>query len=69
MRAVSVDETKLKDIFKKAIVEVLEERRELLTELIDEALEDEAMTRAIKEGEKSKRVPRAQVFKALKAGQ
>ena len=69
MRAVSVDEAKLKDIFKKAIVEVLEERRELLTGLIDEALEDEAMARAIKEGEKGKKVSRARVLKALKAAQ
>ena len=67
MRAVSVDESKLKSIFKKAIVEVLEERRELVTELIEEALEDDAMVLAIKEGEKTKKVSRAVVFRALKA--
>jgi len=69
MRTVSVDETKLKDIFKKAIVEVLKERRELVTELIEEALEDEAMVYAIQEGEKTKKVPRSQVLRALKARQ
>lgn len=63
----NVDETKLKDIFKKAIVKVLQEKKELVTELIEEALEDEALANAIKAGENTKSVSRSQVFKILGA--
>jgi hypothetical protein len=69
MRAMSVDENKLKDIFKKAIVEVLEERRELVTEIVEEALEDEGLALAIKEGEKTKKVSRLTIMRALRANQ
>ena len=69
MGTVSIDETKLKDIFKRAIVEVLRERRELVAELIEEALEDEALIGAIQEGERTKKVSRSQVLKALTAHQ
>jgi hypothetical protein len=63
----NVDESKLKDIFKKAIIEVLQEKKELVTELIEEALEDEALANAIKDGENTKAVSRSQVFKILGA--
>jgi hypothetical protein len=65
--SLNMDEVKLKDIFKKAIVEVLQEKKELVTELIEEALEDEALANAIKAGENSKPVSRSQVFKILGA--
>jgi hypothetical protein len=69
MRASSlnVDDAKLKDIFKKAIVEVLQEKKELVSELIEEVFEDEALANAIRTGEKTKSVSRSQVFKILGA--
>lgn len=60
-----VDEQKLKDLLKTAIVEVLEERHDLVRDLLEEALEDIAMARAIKEGENSAIISRNQVFQAL----
>ncbi len=67
MNSLNVDESKLKDIFKKAIIEVLQEKKELVAELIEEALEDEALANAIKAGEKTKTIPRSHVFKMLGA--
>jgi len=46
----SIDEAKLKDLLKSAIAEVLEERREFVKEIIEEAMEDVALARAIDEG-------------------
>jgi hypothetical protein len=65
MKSMTVDERKLKQIFKSAIIEVLEENRGLVTEIIEEAVEDAAMTRAIKAGAKSKSVSREKIRQLL----
>lgn len=59
------DEAKLKEALKSAIVEILEERKDLVREVLEEALEDIALARAIEEGEQSELVTRDEVFKAL----
>jgi hypothetical protein len=63
--AASVDEEKLKELFKSALVEVLEERGDLVRELFAEALEDVALARAIGEGMQSATVSREEVFASL----
>ena len=65
MGAITIDDTRLKDIFKKAIVEILQERKELVSEIIEEAFEEEAMVHAIKKGQKSKDVSRSQIMEVL----
>ena len=55
----------LKDVFKSAIVEVLQERKDLIREIVDEIIEDTAFSRAIDEGVASPNVSRAQVFELL----
>lgn len=65
MATVLENEVKLKEIFKLAIGEVLEERREFVSDLLREVLEDIAFSRAIEEGEKSPTVPRSEVFELL----
>ncbi len=52
-------------MMKSAFVEVLEERKELLRELIEEALEDIGLAQAIEEGRNSDPVSREDVFKIL----
>jgi hypothetical protein len=69
MRSISLDEAKIKDLFKRALVEVLQERRELVTDLFEEAFEDAAMVHAIKAGSRSKAVSRSKIFEVLGAGQ
>lgn len=61
----SVDEDRLKELLKAAIVEVLEERRELLRDLLEEAFEDVAFARAIEEGETTGLINRGEVLEIL----
>lgn len=60
-------EDRLKDLIKAAILELLEEQRGLLQNLIEEAVEDVAMSRAIQEGETSQAMDRDQILKLLRA--
>ena len=48
--ATTIDETTLKDLFKAAAVEALHEHRDLVKDIVEEALEDIGLTRAIDEG-------------------
>jgi hypothetical protein len=69
MATTIVDEERLKELFKSALVEVLEERGDLVRELFAEALEDVALARAIDEGMQSATVSREEVFEVLEGGQ
>jgi len=59
------DEARIKELFKQALVELFEERRELLYDLFAEIIEDLALVRAIEEGEATETVTRAEVFRIL----
>ena len=61
-----VSQDQLKDLVKAAIAEVLEERRDLLRDVIEEAMEDIALARAIEEGEGTEIISRDAVFNLLK---
>jgi len=63
--ATSIDEAKLKELLKSAVAEVLEERREFVKEIIEEAMEDVALTRVIDEGVSTDSVSREEVFSIL----
>jgi hypothetical protein len=62
-----VSQDQLKELVKAAIAELLEERRDLLRDVIEEAMEDIALARAIEEGEGTKVISRDEVFNLLKA--
>ena len=62
------DEAKLKALFKTAVLEVLEERKELLQDIIEETLEDVALARAIEAGQRTEDVSRREVFSVLEGG-
>lgn len=59
------DNGKLKEIFKQAIIEAMEEKKDVVHDLLVEAMEDLAMIHAIQEGEDSKSVSRKEVFQVL----
>jgi hypothetical protein len=61
----SLEDAKLKALLKETLVELLEERREEFSELLLEALEDLAMSRAIREGEGSGLVDKKEILKIL----
>ena len=67
--ATSIDEAKLKDLLKSAVAEVLDERREFVKEIIEEAIEDVALARAIDEGVRTEAVSREEVFTILETAQ
>ncbi len=55
----------LKDMIKSALTEVIVEQRELLHEVIEEALEDIALARAIEEGENTEFIERSALTNLL----
>ena len=59
------DEAKLKKLLKAVVVEVLEERRDLIRDALAEAVEDLGMIQAIKEGSRSARSSRDAIFRIL----
>jgi hypothetical protein len=65
MNEITLNEAKLKELLKIAIFELVQENKEILTELLVEALEDIGMENAIKEGENTETVSRDQIFKIL----
>jgi len=65
MSYTTLDETQIKELFKQALVELLQERKDLLYELVAEIIEDFALLRAIQEGEDTATVRREEVFRIL----
>ncbi|MFH1906737.1 MAG: hypothetical protein ABIL11_05035 [Chloroflexota bacterium] len=65
MNVATVDEARLKDVVKNAVLEVFEERRDWLADLLSEALLDIGLGYAIQEGERTPTVGRDEVFKTL----
>jgi hypothetical protein len=65
MAHVSVDEQHIKDLLKQAILELIEERRDIFQQLFAEAVEDLALINAIKEGEGTETISRGEVFQIL----
>jgi len=67
MEQTVIDESRLKEIMKMALIEVFDQRRNVFYDVIAEALEDIALAHAIKEGETTKSISRAEVFKILES--
>jgi hypothetical protein len=65
MSEITIDETKLKELLKVAIIELMQEQKEEFSETLAETLEDILIKNAIKEGENTKAVSREQIFKIL----
>ena len=58
----AANEAELKEVIKAALVEVLQERQDLLYDAIERALEDIAFARAIEEGDRTEVIERDEVF-------
>lgn len=65
MSHTTLDETQIKELFKQAIVELLQEQKDLFYELVAEIVEDLALLRAIEEGEDTATARRDEVFQVL----
>jgi len=62
---IPIDERRIKQLLKEALVEVLEERKDILYELLVEVVEDIALVHAIQEGENTEPVSKQEVVKLL----
>ena len=67
MQQIIDDENQLKEVFKQAFAELLQERKDLLYDVFSEVLEDIALANAIKEGENTEIVDKDQVFQILES--
>jgi hypothetical protein len=61
----NIDETRIKALFKEALVEVIEENQDLVSSILIDTIEDIGLFRAIAEGERSKTVTREEIFEVL----
>lgn len=62
----TIDEQQLKDLLKTAFVEVMQERPDLIRDVLEETLEDIGLARAIAEGKDSGNVSHEEVFAILR---
>lgn len=65
MSEITLNPEQLKEILKSAIVELLRENREEVSDLLAEIIEDVAMERAIAEGATTELVSRESIFQLL----
>ena len=65
MSHTTLNEAQMKELFKEAFVELLQERKDLLYELAVEIIEDYTLVAAIREGEETATVDRAEVLQVL----
>ena len=63
----SLDEQKTIDLIKQAMIELLEERKDLFYELFAEAIEDTLLSSAIREGESTDSVNKSIILDILEA--
>ena len=61
----SLDESRIKQLFKEALIEVIEERSSVFHALLTEAIEDTALVHAIQDEEDSTPVSKQEVLKLL----
>lgn len=65
----TIDENELKKVLKAAVAEALEEQRAMVKEIVEEAIEEIALARAIDQGLESKPATRDEVFQILESAQ
>ncbi|MFQ5717197.1 MAG: hypothetical protein ACE5GQ_08865 [Nitrospinales bacterium] len=65
MTKISMEEGKVKEIFKQALLEVLQERKDIFYDIFSEIMEDLALAKAIKEDETAESVSKEEIFQTL----
>jgi hypothetical protein len=65
MSETTLNTNELKELLKIAIVEILQEQKEIFTDIITEAMEDIAFVKAIEVGENTEIVSREDIFNIL----
>lgn len=65
MSETTLDTSELKQLIKSAIAQILQEQKEVFTDIIIEAMEDICLAKAIAQGENNDSVSRETIFKIL----
>ncbi len=65
MADITLDSDQLKELLKMAIVELIRDNRQEVSEFLTEIIEDIAMERAIEEGKDTEVVSREEIFSLL----
>ncbi len=65
MVQLSIEEKKLKNLLKETLIEVIEQKKDLFHDIVAEAIEDIAITNAIKEGESTESISREEVINVI----
>lgn len=60
-----IDEGKLKQVFKDAIIEMLAEKQNVFHDMIVDAMEDISLIRAIREGKHTETVSKKEIYNIL----
>ena len=68
MAQVVLDENTIKQAFKEALTETLQEQRDLLREIFVGVLEDMALSEAIRQGRETDMADRSEIAALLEAG-
>jgi hypothetical protein len=66
MKSASLEEGRIKDLFETALLEVLQDRKGLLYDILAEVIDDNALAEAIKEGGETEPGTREEVLKTLR---
>jgi hypothetical protein len=69
MATPALDEKKLRGIVKAALIDAFKENRDLMQDIVEDALEDIAIARAIEQGLETRTVSRKKVFSILEGAQ
>ena len=65
MPHVSISDDALRQMLRQAVADALEDRRDLLYDVVAEVIEDVALTEAVRQGRETEHVSRTDVFAAL----
>ncbi len=65
MATTSLDEKRIKELFKQAMMEFFEEQKDIFYDLVAEVIEDTALVNAIKEGESTDTVSKDEILEIL----
>ena len=63
--AISIEDEKFKELVKAALIDALEERRDLVKDIFVEVIEDMALGKAIAEGLRTDPIPRNEILGLL----
>ncbi|HOP46541.1 MAG TPA: hypothetical protein PK874_02665 [Desulfobacteraceae bacterium] len=69
MENLTIESSQIKELLKQAIIEAMEEKKDLVHDILVEAMEDLAMIHAIQDGEETDPVSREEIFKILEGNE